>query len=128
MFGKLPAYGLFCRHASGLCLSNVRLESDLPDGRHALVLEDVAESTIAGLVSSHSPGAAEPVRLTTCKQIAITGCHPQARGSAFALIEGKESLGIAIFGNDLSGVKTVSTFSQGAEEAALRSAANVAPA
>ena len=42
MFGKLPAHGLYCRHVRGLTLTDVRLLTDEPDGRHALVLDDVA--------------------------------------------------------------------------------------
>jgi polygalacturonase len=45
MFGKLPAHGLYCRHIRGLTLSNVRLATEAPDGRQALVLDDVEEAT-----------------------------------------------------------------------------------
>ena len=58
MFGKLPAHGLYCRHVRGLTLSGVRLETDEPDGRHALALDDVQDANISGLTCSHAPAAA----------------------------------------------------------------------
>ena len=41
MFGRLPAYGLYCRHVTGLKLDNLRLVSAAPDQRPALYCEDV---------------------------------------------------------------------------------------
>jgi polygalacturonase len=41
MFGALPASGLYVRHVDGLTMQNVRLGTDAPDGRPALVLDDV---------------------------------------------------------------------------------------
>ena len=43
MFGRLPAYGLYCRHVDGLKLTNVQLQLAGADKRHAVVLEDVTE-------------------------------------------------------------------------------------
>ncbi|MGD0898311.1 MAG: right-handed parallel beta-helix repeat-containing protein [Thermoguttaceae bacterium] len=41
MFGALPAYGLWIRHARGLVLRDVSLDAVEPDGRPALAAEDV---------------------------------------------------------------------------------------
>jgi polygalacturonase len=41
MFGALPAYGLYARHVRGLTLRDVRLLAETPDGRPALVTDDV---------------------------------------------------------------------------------------
>jgi polygalacturonase len=48
MFGKLPAYGLYCRHAKGLRLLNVQLAPSLPDGRPAMVFDDVEDVLVDG--------------------------------------------------------------------------------
>ena len=40
MFGKLPAYGLFCRHCKGLTLKNVEFKTLSPDNREAIIFED----------------------------------------------------------------------------------------
>jgi polygalacturonase len=46
MFGRLPAYGLYCRHVKGLKLLNVQLQLAKPDQRHAVVFEDVEDALI----------------------------------------------------------------------------------
>ncbi len=52
MFGRLPAYGLYCRHVDGLTLDRVKLTFDRPDGRPALVCDDVANLQVKGLQPS----------------------------------------------------------------------------
>ncbi len=43
MYGKLPAYGLYCRHCSGLVLQNVKFKALEEDNRDALVFDDVTQ-------------------------------------------------------------------------------------
>jgi polygalacturonase len=45
MFGPLPAYGLFIRHAKGITLDNVEVGFNKRDTRPAYVLRDVADAT-----------------------------------------------------------------------------------
>jgi polygalacturonase len=42
MFGELPAWGLYVRHAQGIQLSNFIIKVDKPDFRPAMVFDDVA--------------------------------------------------------------------------------------
>jgi len=57
MFGPLPAYGFYCRHARGLRLSRVQVSLVEPDARPALVCEDVRELEVFGWRSA--PGRRE---------------------------------------------------------------------
>ena len=41
IYGKLPAYGLYCRHCDGLTFENVKFKALAEDSRDALILEDV---------------------------------------------------------------------------------------
>ncbi|WP_353051101.1 glycoside hydrolase family 28 protein [Amycolatopsis sp. NBRC 101858] len=43
MFGTLPAYGFFIRHARGISLDNVDVRCGAPDTRPAFVVRDVAD-------------------------------------------------------------------------------------
>jgi hypothetical protein len=43
MFGRLPAYGFYVRHARGIRFRNLRLTTVKPDGRPALVQDDVED-------------------------------------------------------------------------------------
>ncbi len=73
MFGRLPAYGFYCRHVKGLKLLNVQLQLAKSDQRHGIVLEDVEDALIDGLVAPHSAGANSIVRLTDVKKVFIRG-------------------------------------------------------
>ena len=46
MFGTLPAWGIYLRHAEGVTLRDVRLELTSPDGRPPLVNENLAEDDL----------------------------------------------------------------------------------
>jgi hypothetical protein len=68
MFGRLPAYGLYCRHVKGLRLLNVQLQLARPDQRHAVVFEDVEDALID---SPDVPSG--KVRLVEVKDVYIRG-------------------------------------------------------
>jgi polygalacturonase len=72
MFGILPAYGFYCRHATGLKLRDVRLRTEQPDLRAAIAAEDVKGLVIDGLdVPPGAAGAAATVRLIDCPKAAV---------------------------------------------------------
>lgn len=73
MFGKLSAYGFFCRHVKGLKLLNIQLQLAKADQRHALVLEDIEDGFIDCLDAESSAGAAEVMRLTNVKEVFVRG-------------------------------------------------------
>jgi polygalacturonase len=125
MFGKLPAYGLYCRHVRGLTLTDVRLQTDEPDGRHALALDDVGEANISGLSCSQAPAAAALVGLLQTRNALIRGCRPEAESGVFLRLAGKDTAGISLLGNDFSRVGRLSEFADEAPPAALRSAGNL---
>jgi polygalacturonase len=126
MFGKLPAHGLYCRHVRGLVLSDVRLQTEEPDGRHCLVLDDVQDANISGLTCSHAPGAASIIGLAQSRDILIRGCRPDAADGVFLLLAGKDTSAIALIGNDLSRVRKAAEFASGAAAGSLRSVGNLA--
>jgi hypothetical protein len=75
MFGRLSAYGLYCRHVKGLKLFNVELQLEKPDQRHAVVLEDVEDALIDCLDAPLSPDAGTMIRLTDVKKVFIRDKH-----------------------------------------------------
>ena len=125
MFGKLPAFGLYCRHVRGLTLSGVRLETDSPDGRHALVLDDVREAGIGDLTCSCSPAAAPLIKIAAGDNVMIRGCRPDAPQGVFLRLEGRETRGISLIGNDLRRAGKVCEFTAGVDSSALRTEGNL---
>ncbi|MGB2822303.1 MAG: glycoside hydrolase family 28 protein [Phycisphaerae bacterium] len=67
MFGTLPAYGFYCRHVRRLSFVGLRLRTDEPDLRHAMVFDDAQDVTVRGLDAQFSTGAAALLRLQGAK-------------------------------------------------------------
>ena len=106
MFGRLPAYGLYCRHVDGLTMENVHVQLADDDGRHALVLDDVRDVLIDAFAADHSNGAASQVRLTNVRTAMLRGCTPKA--DVFVRVQGERTSGITLTGNDLRAVQAIS--------------------
>ena len=60
MYGALPGFGLYIRHARDVRLRDVALTAEHPDGRPALVADDVTGLRADGL-SGDAPAGATPV-------------------------------------------------------------------
>lgn len=60
MFGVLPAYGLFIRHARDLKLDGVNLRLETPDERPAVVIDDVENIDLRNMFVE-SAGGSDPV-------------------------------------------------------------------
>ena len=124
MFGRLPAYGLYCRHVDGLKLTNVQLQLAGADRRHAVVLEDVTDATLDGLDAVRSSGAASPLRLADVRDVLIRGCRPTAAVDVFATVQGARTEGVTLVSNDFRGVKKVVEIDAGVPQAAVAQIAN----
>ncbi|UCD53139.1 MAG: hypothetical protein JSW27_10940, partial [Phycisphaerales bacterium] len=124
MFGTLPAYGFYCRHAKGLTFTNVQLRTAAPDQRHAVVCEDTQDVSIDGLDSGFSPGAAATLRLTNTRGALVRGCRPVAGTSLYLDLQGSKSERVVLTGNDFSGVREIAETGQDVGERALAEFAN----
>ena len=124
MFGRLPAYGLYCRHVKGLTLTNVQLQCAAGEKRHAIVLQDVQEAVIDGLRACAYGRAASPLRLTNVQDVLIRGCMPPAGTDVFLIVQGPESAGVTLVGNDFGGVGKVVETDAGVAETAVIAIAN----
>ena len=71
MFGRLSAYGLYCRHIKGLKLFNVELQLEKADQRHAVVLEDVEDALIDYLDAPLQHDAGKLIHLNDVKKVFI---------------------------------------------------------
>lgn len=107
MFGTLPAYGFFVRHARGLAFKNLTLSTAKPDRRHAMVFEDVSDLTIAELDASFWPGAAALLRMKNVRKAMLRGCSPKRKVDTLLQLEGKQTGEIVIEESDLGKVNQV---------------------
>jgi polygalacturonase len=124
MFGRLPAYGFYCRHVKGLKLDNVQLQLAKSDKRHALVAEDCENLSIDDLDAPFSQDAGAIIRLTDIKGALIRGCRPQKGTNTFLKLEGEASEGVVLTANDLSRVNRVAEIAPNVPKTALSQLAN----
>jgi polygalacturonase len=124
MFGKLPAYGFYCRHVDGLKLTNIQLQTAGPDRRHAVVFEDVTDAALDGLDAAWSSGATCPLRLTDARDVLIRACRPAAAMAVFLTVQGGRTEGVTLMGNDFRSIQKVFELEAGVSSAAVAEIAN----
>ena len=124
MFGRLPAYGLYCRHVKGLKLRNIQLQLDKSDRRHALVAEDCENLSIDDLDAPFSQDADAIIRLTDIKGALIRECRPKAGTDTFLKLQGSASEGVMLVANDLSRAGKVAVIAPNVPKTALSQMAN----
>lgn len=102
MFGALPAYGFFCRHARGLRFSNVTLDVREPDTRPSLICREVSGVELFGWRPA-SQGGLNPVMVFDDVEDAfIHGCTTPHRTGTYLRVEGPRSARIRLVGNELA--------------------------
>lgn len=105
MFGRLSAYGFFCRHAKNLRLHNVDLAFEDDDLRPAIVCDDVRGLDIFGLQSQTSQAADCVLRLRQVQGALIHGCRSDTKIDTFLRLQGDACRDISLTGNNLQEVK-----------------------
>lgn len=105
MFGDLPAYGFYIRHAKGVRLNNVRFDYLNPDMRPALVLDDVAGLNISDCMLQGGNTPAPLIRLQNVRDAIIRDSRPLDGCNLFVGVSGKDSKDIILQNNVLRKVK-----------------------
>lgn len=103
MFGTLPAYGFFVRHAKSVQFRNIDLTFAHDDHRPALICDDVTNVEITGFDAQSIPNTAHGlIWLRQSKNVWIHGCRLTRPTRAFLRVDGEGATGISLIGNDLS--------------------------
>lgn len=69
MFGTLPAYGFYIRHAQNITMNGISLSTEKDDLRPAIYLDDVIDGTFKNLQLEKHPDSGDSVRTTDCKKV-----------------------------------------------------------
>jgi len=123
MFGKLPAYGFYIRHAEGVTLRNIRLSWTAPDQRPALYCDDVRNLHVEGLRAKSAKEAAPLILLKDTREALVRGCIAMPDTRVFLGLEGDTS-SVALVGNHLDRAAEVANLAPGVPTGALFQAAN----
>jgi polygalacturonase len=101
IFGVLPAYGLYIRHARNITLRDMQVRFISEDERPAVCCQDVSRFTINGLMAGASRNAPQHIRLINTKDVTISECTPTDPVPLFLSVEGEDSRGIVLLNNRL---------------------------
>jgi len=147
MFGPMPAYALYCRHAEGFTLSNIdvshapnfwRLTTDVykgitwPDGDeppsncgpddagHALFLDDVRELSIDGLRAQPSRDGTAVLRFTDVRRALLRGITAKDGTQTLLEVAGSKSAEITLAESALQTAEKPVSLLGGVDSAAVR--------
>jgi hypothetical protein len=119
MFGVLPAYGLYARHAQELTLHNVRFDLAGPDLRPAVVCDDVADLELSSFRAQGHPEVESLIRLRQTRRAFIHGCRALTDIGTFVRAEGDDCHEVILADNDLHRVKSPIETAEGADSRAF---------
>ena len=119
MFGILPAYGFYVRHARGVKFHHIDLGFEKRDDRPALVFDDVNDLEICGLDAQGSPSAQALIRLRQVDGAFIHSCRPSKAVTTFVRLDGEKSNNVTLTSNDLSKVEQILEKGKGIKENAV---------
>ena len=100
-FGRLPSYGFYCRHVTGLRLRNIEFKSAANEARPAIFCDDVKDLDLDGLRSQPIAGTQPVVQLVQNKQAWIKGCSAPAGTKTFLKVNGDQTAGVVLSHNNL---------------------------
>jgi len=105
MFGVLPAYGFYIRHARNLSIAGGDLAIINPDARPALYLDDVEDGKIANMHLQGDGSSEATVWLNQAKDIVVEGCVLKGAPASFIRAEGSLTRSIFCVDNILPETK-----------------------
>jgi polygalacturonase len=90
MFGRLPAYGLYCRHVDGIKLTDVRMSCHAPDPRPMLVCDDVKNLLVQGVNAATATGSFPVMWFLGVQNATVSNCIAPPGTNTFVVAEGDD--------------------------------------
>ena len=106
IFGVLPAYGFYIRHARNITLSDLHMRLTSEEERPALFCDNITMLSISGLMAGASLNSPQQIRLINTEDAIISQCFPKYPVPVFVSVEGEDSKGIVLLNNRLKNAQT----------------------
>jgi polygalacturonase len=103
MFGTLPSYGFYIRHADQVSLKNLYLNFQETDLRSVLKMKDVSHIEINGLIAASDSLAAPFFWVSNSSDVVIQNCRPLQTTGTFLRVDKSKKIRLA--GNEISKAK-----------------------
>ena len=107
MYGTLPAYGFYVRHAKRIEFHHLDLGFDKAENRPGLVLDDVKDLEIFDFDAESTASTKALIWLKQVRGAFIHGCSPRNPVTTFVRVDGNESDEITLMNNNMSKVKRI---------------------
>jgi polygalacturonase len=105
MFGRLPAYGLYCRHVSGLRLRGIEFSASPEEARPAIVCDDVQSLDVSGFRAAAVTSGQPVIRLQNTRSALLTGCTAPVGTKTFLEVAGDGSAEVTLEASQMSGAR-----------------------
>ena len=105
MFGMLPTWGLYARHARQLQLDRMAFTTKAVEQRPTVLFDDVDGAQINAVASSAISGNMPILSLVNSRNITVAGSATPAGVSAFVGIYGGDSANIVLSDDDFHGAR-----------------------
>ena len=107
MFGNLPSYGFFVRHASGIEFDGLKITTKSDDARPAFLFTDVENAVVNSVQMSSSDKCGSNVVLSDTKNVKLMNCEILGRSNCLAKITGAATHDVFIIDNFLKNVSEI---------------------
>jgi hypothetical protein len=125
MFGRLPAWGLYCRHVSGLRLRDLWFSSPAPQATPVLMCDDVKQVEINGLRATTPSQNASSIEFQNVQGAWIRDTQAIAGSTSLLHASGSSSTNLLITGCDLRGAREAATNSADCPPTSIRASFNI---
>ncbi len=107
MFGVLPSYGFFIRHAQNIRFNNIELKTKSVDLRPAILLCDVKDIDLDALKMTGSANNSCSISVEKTETIRISGCRIDGASNSLLGLKGVENSRVIITNNNLANIKSL---------------------
>lgn len=128
MFGRMPSYGLYCRHVRGLRLRNVEIGAPAAEPRPAIICDDVKDLDVDGFRPARVRSSQPVVKLINTTDGFFRGCTAPDGANPFLRVEGSGSGRISVAANDFTRARSAVSAADDVPATAIRQAGNLDPA
>jgi len=101
MFGAIPSWGFYVRHAKNLKLQDIDLTLEHPEKRFSFYFEDVAQLRIKAITADRSEGSPAILHFKDVKQVVISDCLIPKDPATFMDIPENQKNEIQLMGNGI---------------------------
>jgi polygalacturonase len=105
MFGELPSFGFFIRHADNIRFSDVQLKTKLADARPAVMISDVSNSEFESLKIENTGKPECLVLAENSREITFSGSNFTGTTSAFLKLKDAKNEKIRLINNVVTGAE-----------------------